>query len=243
MSCSETVEKANRKFHDCVADQYDNMLCRRGDPAYASFMERINDLIPKETYLLDVGTGTGKVLDLVALNYTAIGIDISFGMLRAACSSQVAQASCFLLPFADCTFKGVTAYSLLHHLYKIEPLFHEVYRVLKSGSWLITDNDSNALFHEWFGWWLWLRKLFKRSTMSFSKDVKTLYALSEYHHLNGLDANVIEAALYEAGFKSVLVEYCHPPIPDWFTRILIWLEIIIPKTVCRYYLRICARKP
>lgn len=242
-SVSEEVEKANREFYDRTAERYDGMICRREDFAYAEFLKCVNDLVPRGAYLLDVGTGTGRILDLMKICYKTVGIDVSFGMLQETRNARVVQASCFALPFANSTFGGATAYSVLHHLYDVGSLFSEMYRVLRPGSWLVTDNDSNVLFHKWFGWWLRLRRFFKRGVVNLSQTEKILYALSEYHHSKGLDADALETSLQKAGFEDILVSYCHPPMPDRFTRILTGLETIIPKKVCRYYLRVCARKP
>ncbi len=243
MSCCGMVEKANQKFYDLTAARYSGMIQSRKDPAYTDFVDCVDAFVPRGARLLDVGTGTGKILDLVETRYKTVGIDVSHNMLRVACSTRVVQASCFQLPFEDCTFGGVTAYSVLHHLYSVEPLFREIYRVLQPGSWLITDNDSNASFHSWFGWWIRFRRFFKQDKMNLADTEKSLYTLSEYHHSTGLNARTIESSLRKEGFVNVSVKFCHPPVPDWFTRILMRLELIIPKEICRYYLRVCAKKP
>jgi len=235
------IEQANREFHDQIAGRYDDTTA----PIDEGFLQCLYGLAPKNIRLLDIGTGTGKILNLVHSHYQeAIGVDISFGMLDLAHRySQVLQASCFQLPFAGDTFGVVTAYSVLHHLYRWDQGLQEAYRVLAPGGWLITDNDSNARFHSWFGWWLKFRRAFlgrRKKTLSTSE--RALEKLSEYHHSRGLEARAIKYVLATIGFKDIQVEGHHPSLPDTFTKVLMLLETMGLKTP-RYYMRIKARKP
>ena len=94
-------------------------------------------------HLLDIGTGTGRVLELVAPEVTsAIGVDLSREMLAVARHNldkdglrhcQVRHADMYQLPFAHERFDAVTLHMVLHYSEKPAQVLAEAARVLRPG--------------------------------------------------------------------------------------------------------------
>jgi ArsR family transcriptional regulator len=120
--------------------------------------------------LLDIGTGTGRLLELVASRTKqALGVDMSRDMLalaRARLSERgiaeraaVRQADMYRLPFADASFDAVAMQMVLHYAEDPAAALAEAARVLKpGGTLLIADlapHERAALLtkhaHRWPG--------------------------------------------------------------------------------------------
>jgi ubiquinone/menaquinone biosynthesis C-methylase UbiE/DNA-binding transcriptional ArsR family regulator len=96
---------------------------------------------------LDLGTGTGRMLELFApLAGQAIGIDQSREMLAVARAKldaeglsrvQVRQGDMLALPYGDATADLVTIHQVLHFLDEPARALHEAARVLKVGGRLL----------------------------------------------------------------------------------------------------------
>jgi len=73
----------------------------------------------------------------------AVGIDISFNMLKQAKRNnlEVIQADTLFLPFKSSLFDVVSIFSVLHHIYDYHPVFNQIKRVLKNGGYLYSDWD------------------------------------------------------------------------------------------------------
>lgn len=139
--------------------------------------------------LLDVGTGTGRVLELLAPQAeTATGIDRSPEMLRlargklAAAGSQAAdlkQADMGRLPFEAQSFDTVTMQHVLHFADDPAAILQEAARVLAPGGKLLVA-DYAAHGHE---------------------ELRT-----RYHHARlGFEEEALAAMLETAGLKAGLV--------------------------------------
>ena len=97
--------------------------------------------------LLDLGTGTGRMLELFAPLYNrAVGIDASAAMLAVArahldragiASAQVRLGDIQHLPFARNAFDLVTVHQVLHFLNDPERAISEAARVLRPGGRLL----------------------------------------------------------------------------------------------------------
>ncbi|MCH7693130.1 MAG: metalloregulator ArsR/SmtB family transcription factor [Proteobacteria bacterium] len=93
--------------------------------------------------LLDVGTGTGRMLELFGPRVThAQGIDLSREMLAVARANLeraglkncvVRQADMFQLPFRGASFDAVTIHQVLHYVDNPGPVIAEAARVLRPG--------------------------------------------------------------------------------------------------------------
>lgn len=106
--------------------------------------------------LLDIGTGTGRVLELLAGQAdSAMGIDRSPEMLRLARgklagsgnqSAEVRQADMGALPFADGSFDTVTLHHVLHFADEPAAVVAEAARLLAPGGrLLVADYAAHEL--------------------------------------------------------------------------------------------------
>lgn len=100
--------------------------------------------------LLDLGCGTGFIIDLAADLFDEIrGVDLTEAMLARVTPRphvQVFQGDAANVPFGDAAFDVVSAYSFLHHLQDLRPVLAEAYRVLRPGGGLYVDLEPNRHF-------------------------------------------------------------------------------------------------
>ncbi len=105
---------------------------------------------------LDIGTGTGKMLTLLAQRAkSALGVDLSHDMLSMARahlekadlrSVQVRSGDAYALPFADASFDLVSIHQLLHFLDEPQRALREARRVLRpDGRLLLVDFAAHGL--------------------------------------------------------------------------------------------------
>lgn len=139
-------------------------------PAGAIESALISLLPPRAGALLDIGTGTGRLLELVAERVDrAVGVDASRDMLalaRARLAERgiahrcgVRQADMYRLPFPDAAFEVVTLQMVLHYAEDPAAAIAEAARVLHpDGLLLIVDlaaHDRAELMqrhaHRWPG--------------------------------------------------------------------------------------------
>ena len=108
--------------------------------------------------LLDIGTGTGRILELLAGSISSgIGIDQSREMLAvaraklesAAANCSVRQGDIYQIPFADASFDTAVIYQVLHYADDPERALIEATRVLRpEGKLVVVDfapHDLEAL--------------------------------------------------------------------------------------------------
>jgi len=126
-------------------------------------------LTQSSDHLLDIGTGTGNVLELLSPYIkTGIGVDNSNEMLNSArdnlaknriLNCQVQQADMYQLPFSEAHFDVICLQMVLHYAYKPLHVLKEAVRVLKpKGRLFLVDfasHDHQALketyAHRWLG--------------------------------------------------------------------------------------------
>ena len=97
----------------------------------------------KPSTLLDIGTGTGRILQLLAPHIgSGLGIDQSTEMLNVARANldkislrncQVRQGDMYRLPLADSAFEAATLHNVLHFADDAGAVLHEAARVLCPG--------------------------------------------------------------------------------------------------------------
>jgi ArsR family transcriptional regulator len=105
--------------------------------------------------LLDVGTGSGHLLELLAANATrAVGIDISSNALRLARTNvhaaglshcELQRGDMYDLPFAGPLFDTVTVDRVLATAQRPAAALSEIARTLKSGGRAIVIEDFDTL--------------------------------------------------------------------------------------------------
>jgi SAM-dependent methyltransferase len=117
----------DRQYHDGIADQYDRVVVEPRAYAIGLLFEGLLDLLGSGEKLLDLGCGTGHMLLRCAGAFrTAVGVDHSDGMLRAARSSldrrglrNVVLVRRDLFAFCSeviSSFDAITCVGVLHHL-------------------------------------------------------------------------------------------------------------------------------
>ncbi len=148
------------RSYDDVAETYERIHAPR-------VAEVSRDLVamtepPAGGVLLDVGTGTGvaaaAAAEVVGEAGTAVGVDVSIGMLRTARrvrpELRLVAASAIDLPFRDRTFDAVVANFVVSHFTKFETGLFDMIRVLKQGgrlamsSWADKPDDLQKTWTE-----------------------------------------------------------------------------------------------
>jgi len=142
----EHAETARRYFAENAADWDTIRALHIADNAVeAAMLDVLGDR--QFDSLLDLGTGTGRLLELLAPLYArAIGVDASADMLAVAranldraglSQAQVRLGDIQHLPFARNSFDVVTIHQVLHYLDEPERAIAEAARVLRPGGRLL----------------------------------------------------------------------------------------------------------
>jgi ubiquinone/menaquinone biosynthesis C-methylase UbiE len=165
---AERARVASESFRQKGAD-WDEM--RALDLPARAVEDALLALIPfgPEGRLLDIGTGTGRVLELLAPRVRqALGVDASKAMLALARSRlsgpgfahcAVRLADMYRLPLADRSFDAVVLQMVLHHAEDPAGAVQEATRVLAPGGRLLVidlaEHDrtdlTGKLAHRWSG--------------------------------------------------------------------------------------------
>jgi ArsR family transcriptional regulator len=129
--------------------------------------------VPAVGRLLDIGTGTGRVLELLAADAdSAVGVDRSPEMLRLARGklagdgqqrAEVRQADMRALPFEDSSFDTVTLHHVLHYADDPATVIAEAARTVAPGGKLLVA-DYAAHGHEEF------RTRYQHARLGFAGD-------------------------------------------------------------------------
>ena len=144
-------EALSKKHFDGQAAEYDRRdtyyYSRNGKISCRDIAEQIREL-PYES-LLDVGCGTGFLIDLLTKQRPAryCGADLSDEMIRVAKKKQIegaefAVGSADKLPYPDETFDVVTCSQSFHHYPYPEQAMREAKRVLKPGGLYILSDTG-----------------------------------------------------------------------------------------------------
>lgn len=165
---AERARVASESFRRKGAD-WDEM--RALDLPAAAVEDALTAMLPDAGIgrLLDIGTGTGRVLELLGPRAReAVGVDASTAMLalararlaRAGLShGAVRQADMYRLPLPDRSFDTVVLQMVLHHAERPDAALAEAARVLRHGGRLIVvdlsrhsqDQVVRRLAHRWPG--------------------------------------------------------------------------------------------
>lgn len=139
---------------DAVSASYDESMPSHVIDHYldkrAAYIAR---LLPSGS-VLDVGCGTGALLERIGPRYDRAGVDGSVGMLgvlAARCDIPIAAADADLLPFDDDSFDLTFCVAVLHHLERppvVRGCLEEMWRVTKRGGYVLVW-DHNPLNPYW----------------------------------------------------------------------------------------------
>jgi ubiquinone/menaquinone biosynthesis C-methylase UbiE len=200
------TQRANIEFHKMLAPRYDQQPFfqeANRNRVRALLQELAASTSAKR--LLDVGCGTGLVLDLAHDLFDELdGIDITPEMLervKPRVNVRTHLASAEKLPFPDRTFDGVTAYSVLHHIEDLELLFREVRRALKPGGFFYADESPSQSY---------LEALFSLDPDSPMSDTvkrerqRITTDSAAYHRLYNIPANIVQQAMTQNFSKHAL---------------------------------------
>jgi ubiquinone/menaquinone biosynthesis C-methylase UbiE len=230
----DEVLEANVKLHTQLSEVY-----RETEPHYRKEnVERVENIIKnikdevKGQRLLDIGCGMGFIIDIAKNFFDQIdGIDITPAMLERVntestkCKICLHAAEAEKMPFEAESFDVCTAYAVLHHLYNLNDVFREIYRVLKKGGVFYSDLDPNFYF------WHEFQKLdpnaeysdiVKREVLAVNKkdeeleekfnvDKKVLAAAEALKHVEGgFKEEELTCILRDVGFSDIKI------IHEWF---------------------------
>jgi ubiquinone/menaquinone biosynthesis C-methylase UbiE len=147
----------NRAYYDAFSEQYDR---DRAVGYHALIDDQAAEIVRRvavERDALEVGCGTGLVLQRVAqFARSATGVDLSPGMLARARARglQVREASATDLPFSDASFDVVYSFKVLAHIPDIERCLAEMVRVTRPGGHVVFDaynrRSLRYLTKRWF---------------------------------------------------------------------------------------------
>ena len=200
------IQLANVEFHRQLAPHYGLQ------PFFqASNQQRVRALLcelAKSTpakRLLDVGCGTGLILDLAHDLFDELdGIDITPEMLekvtpRPNVKTQLASAQA--LPFPDGAFDMVTAYGVLHHIEELSRVFREVRRTLRPGGIFYADESPSQHYTDT------IMALNPKSQMADTvrrEQDRLLCDSSEYQRLYEIQPEVVQRAMAQNYFRHGL---------------------------------------
>lgn len=132
----------NRAYYDDFAGWYERErhlpYHRMLDDLEVEIVERYG----KDRDVLEVGCGTGLILDRVAgFARSARGIDLSAGMLAKAAGRglAVAQASATELPIATASVDVAYSFKVLAHIPDIQGAMREMARVVRPGGYVLAE--------------------------------------------------------------------------------------------------------
>jgi SAM-dependent methyltransferase len=95
--------------------------------------------------VLDIGCGNGAYLDrLQVVGASAIGCDMSMGMLRSSVDAAVVNADAQALPFPARSFDVVLAAHMLYHVADRELAVNEMRRVLVPGGTCVAVTNGSG---------------------------------------------------------------------------------------------------
>jgi ubiquinone/menaquinone biosynthesis C-methylase UbiE/uncharacterized protein YbaR (Trm112 family) len=221
------VREANITYYDSVADVYEDEVeqtihqCDFNQRRIDEMVKGLAEKTQKQLFL-DLGCGTGNVLKFGKKYFKrAIGVDISFNMLKQAQKNglEVIQGDTLFLPFKSSLFDVVSIFSVLHHIYDYSLVLNQISRVLKSGGYLYSDWDPtkkpspsgrkfswamyqlvHTLFSKMEGAKEKIKFLFKddnsrNAPVNFVKmrpDLKETNAKAEYHNITEVEKRGID---------------------------------------------------
>jgi len=245
------VEKANIEFFSLNALNYN-----KEEPNYLpENRKRVKKILQniskngKHNSLLDVGCGTGFILDLAYPFFNKLyGVDLTEKMLEHVNlhggKVKVLHQNSENLSFENNSFDVITSYGFLHHLHRLKPTLKEIYRCLNKNGIFYSDQDPNYYF------WQHISKINLRSIKNkfvkkevlsvidpekgfrwnemkgFEKVGKKKMSIVEYQKVisKGIKEEKIRKLMMDIGFRKVNVFY------EWYLGEGHIIHEVSPKT-------------
>lgn len=153
---AEIERELVKKSFGSHAGQYDSLATVQ-KKVTDRFIELLANSISPPKRLLDIGAGTGRLLEKVSRIFPdtdLVGVDLAFGMAKVARNrlEQISRASLVCsdaesLPFREGSFDNVVSTSTYQWITPLEEAFAEVHRVLKpSGRFYFALFGEKTLF-------------------------------------------------------------------------------------------------
>ncbi len=133
---------ATRAYYDEFSGWYERARGRGYHGMIDDLEVAVAEPYARGARVLEVGCGTGLILErLRTVARSAVGLDLSPGMLRAARERglDVVQGVATELPFADGAFDLVCSFKVLAHVPEIRGALTEMTRVCASGGTILAE--------------------------------------------------------------------------------------------------------
>jgi len=220
---ARTVLEANVAYHNLIASEYeiDASSAIIFSSATQQRLHNIASWLGDNTdggLWVDIGCGTGNMLRSANKFFSmSVGFDISREMLRIAQGRfiDICLSDAAFLPIQSKSASVVSAISVIHHIYDLESVLSEIYRVLKPGGYLYSDLDPNndclflnPLLHRYVRW-VYRKILFFVKRLSDLREINPesivpLQDLAEYHQHNNLfTPGFVSTIARKIGFSKV----------------------------------------
>ena len=162
-----------QEYFQTVAESWDTI--RSLHVAQQKVEARLCEIVGDEPVaeLLDIGTGTGRILEILAPQVQhGVGVDLSNGMLAVARSNlerqgfthlQVRKGDMYGLPIDDASIDLAVVHMVLHYSDDPRAVIHEAARILRPGGRLVLIDFAAHTEEQ-------LREQFNHRRLGFSDD-------------------------------------------------------------------------
>ena len=133
--------------------------------------QRINTIMslfrPKREAVLEVGCGSGNILEALPLGVKPVGIDLSIMLVTesrvrlAGRGGLIAQANAERLPFPDGHFARIFCTGVLEHVQRLKVVIGEIVRVAKPDAIIVISIPNERLIDSLRRWTLGTRMLWR----------------------------------------------------------------------------------
>lgn len=172
----------NHQAYYLENNKYSAFLDAQSPQDFSKYVDYLDKYSRSEDLILDVGCGTGIVIELLAkkAKQAAQGVDISNTSIEV-CRQKKLQCTVYdgkVFPFTDRSFQIVGSYNVLEHTDDPIAFLNEELRVLKKGGYLIVAcpnflSITNSYHYHTSGIFQKIKNLFDLAELIFSS--KTLF--------------------------------------------------------------------
>ncbi len=204
------VEKVKEVFKP-ISGMYDSMNTMMSMGMDIFWRLKLLKLMPKDGYILDVGSGTGRLFDLYRGGARIISLDITLEMLKLNRNmGNKLLGSGVDMPFQDERFDGIMSAFVLRNLPDTMKYFKEAYRVLKPDG-IVANLDAfpeeRWYIKPWFS--LYFYELMPKLGNSLSAGNSYTYLANSVKNFK--KPEIIKNEMIEAGFSNVKIIRFHSP--------------------------------